>query len=104
MKLCRVVGSTVATHKHSTFKNQRVLICRPLDLDFAPKGRTILAVDTVDAGAGDVVLVSQEGRTARDHLGDKFAATRTMILAVVDEVRLLGRAGFPPRRGRRRAA
>lgn len=86
MKIAEVVGSTTATRKHPTFQNQRVLVCQPLTLDLAPKGAPVLALDTVDAGDGDIVLVSEEGRTARDWLCDSFAATRTMILAVVDRV------------------
>ncbi len=86
MKICRVAGTTTATVKHPTFKNQKVLVCQPLTIDLAPKGAPVLALDTVDAGAGDLVLVSEEGRTARDWLGDSWAATRTMVLAVIDRV------------------
>jgi microcompartment protein CcmK/EutM len=90
VKLGLVVGKVYSTVKHATFDGARLLLFRPLGLDLKPlpgkEGRVMVGVDTVDAGEGDVVLLLQEGRSARDYLGRKHAATRTMIVAVVDRV------------------
>lgn len=86
MKLALVMGSVVSVHKHPTFDNQKALLCQPLDLDLMPSGRALIALDTVGAGEGEVVLVIQEGRSARDYTGNPAAATRTMIVGIVDRL------------------
>lgn len=88
MKLGLVVGKVYSTVKNEVFDGARLLLFQPLGLDLKPAGRVMVGVDTVDAGEGDVVLLLQEGRSARDYLGRKKAATRTMIVAVVDRVDL----------------
>jgi ethanolamine utilization protein EutN len=64
MRLCRVTGTIVATQKSETLREQKILIVQPVNLDGSPTGRDILALDTVDAGTGDTVLVVQEGQAA----------------------------------------
>ncbi len=86
MKLALITGKAVSTHKHPTFKRQKAMLCQPLGLDLKPAGRPFIALDTVGAGEGEVVLVIQEGRSARDYTGDPAAATRTMIVAIVDRL------------------
>jgi ethanolamine utilization protein EutN len=86
MKIALVIGKAVSTHKHATFRRQKALICQPLDLELKPTGRALIAIDSVGSGEGDVVLVIQEGRSARDYTGDPAAATRTMIVGIVDRV------------------
>lgn len=86
MKFALVIGKAVSVHKHPTFRNQKALLCQPLDVDLKPSGRALIALDTVGAGEGEVVLVIQEGRSARDYTGDPAAATRTMIVGIVDGV------------------
>lgn len=88
MKMCLVLGKAVSTHKHPTFKNQKALLIQPLDLQMRPTGAPMIAIDTVGAGEGEVVLVIKEGRSARDYTGDAKAATRTMIVGIVDSVDL----------------
>ncbi len=86
MKMALVMGKAVSVHKHPTFQNQKALLCQPIDLDLKPSGRPMIALDTVGAGEGEVVLVIQEGRSARDFTGNPAAATRTMIVGIVDRV------------------
>ena len=88
MKLALVLGKAVASHKHPTFDNMKTLVCQPLDLDLKPKGRVMIAIDSVGAGEGEVVLIIQEGRSARDYTGNSTAATRTMIVGIVDAVNI----------------
>jgi ethanolamine utilization protein EutN len=87
MILCKVVGSIVATMKHPSYKDQKVLIVRPIAPDGTLKSGTMVAVDTVGAGEGDTVLVASEGRAATEILG--FAARqplRSVIVGIVDHI------------------
>jgi microcompartment protein CcmK/EutM len=82
MKLCRVEGSVVATVHHPVYDGQKLLIVTPVD-----GGDSFLAVDRVQAGVGDVVLVNQEGNGTRQllKLGQQVPI-RSLIVGIVDEV------------------
>ena len=86
MILCRVTGTIVATQKSATLREQKILIVQPVDLDGSPAGRDILALDTVDAGTGDTVLVVQEGEAAAQILRRKDVPVHSMVVAVVDGI------------------
>lgn len=86
MILALVTGKAYSTHKHPTFEKMKTLLCQPLSLELKPSGMPILAVDSVGAGEGEVVLVIKEGRSARDFTGNPVAATRTMIVGIVDRL------------------
>ena len=88
MMLCKVTGTIVATQKSETLREQKILIVQPLDLNGAPAGRDVLALDTVDAGTGDTVLVVQEGQAAAQMLGRKDVPVHSIIVAVVDGIDL----------------
>ena len=64
MTLCKITGTLVATQKNEHLKPTKILIAQPIDLSGMPIGRDILAIDSVDAGVGDTVLVIQEGQGA----------------------------------------
>jgi ethanolamine utilization protein EutN len=86
MFLARVVGKIPATIKHNDLHGRKLLLVRPLDLSLSPVGKSVLAVDSVDAGAGDTVLVVDEGNAAAQVLGTKRGPIRTVIVGVVDSV------------------
>lgn len=88
MILALVMGKAVSAHKHPTFEKRSTLLCQPLTLELKPSGAPMIAVDTVGAGEGEVVLVIKEGRSARDFMQDPTAATRTLIVGIVDRVDL----------------
>jgi len=88
--LCRVTGTIVATQKSATLREQKILIVQPVNLDGGFVGRDILALDTVDAGAGDTVLVVQEGQAAAQVLGRKDVPVHSIAVAVVDGIDLPG--------------
>lgn len=92
MKLCRVVGTMVSTVKHPAFDGHKILYCQPVDAGGADGGEALLAVDRVQAGVGDVVLVNQEGNGSRQLLGsvDGKLPIRSVIVGVVDDVHLPG--------------
>jgi microcompartment protein CcmK/EutM len=87
MTLARVVANVVATEKHAHYKGQKILVAQPVDPEGKPKGKSMLAVDGVQAGIGDLVLLVDEGGSARTVIGDESALTiRTAICAIVDRV------------------
>jgi microcompartment protein CcmK/EutM len=87
MTLARVVANVVSTEKHPHYVGQKILVVQPVDPSGAPKGRSLLAVDGVQAGIGDLVLVVDEGGSARAVIGDESAVTiRTAICGIVDRV------------------
>jgi len=87
MMLARVVANVVATEKHPHYLGRKLLVVQPIGPDGAPKGRSLLAVDGVQAGVGDTVLVVDEGGSARAVIGDESAMTiRTAICGIVDRV------------------
>jgi ethanolamine utilization protein EutN len=86
MFLGRVVGDVVATIKHAALRDRKLLLVQPLTGDGVPTGRPTIAVDTVDAGVGDHVLVVDEGNSAAQALGQARGPVRTVVVGVVDEV------------------
>ena len=84
MTLCKVTGTIVATQKNQTLKDYKVLIVQPVSLEGKLIGRDVLAVDTVDAGVGDTVLIIQEGAGAQQILKRKDMPVHSIIVAVVD--------------------
>jgi ethanolamine utilization protein EutN len=89
MILARVLGNVVATQKNERYQNARVMICRPVTPTGEEWGATLLALDSVDAGVGDIVLVVQEGWGASTAAtGEQGAAIDSAIIGVVDRVDL----------------
>jgi microcompartment protein CcmK/EutM len=87
MTLARVVGNVVSTEKHPQYKGYKILVVQPLGPDGKYRGKSYLALDGVQAGVGDTVLVVDEGGSARSVLGDEKAVTvRTVVCAIVDSV------------------
>ena len=86
MTLCRVTGTIVSTQKNATLKDYKILVVRPLDLSGKLFGREVLAVDTVDAGINDTVLIIQEGAGAQQILKRKDMPVHTVVVAVVDGI------------------
>jgi microcompartment protein CcmK/EutM len=84
MTLCKVIGTLVATQKNEHLRPHKILIVQPIDLAGKFTGRDILALDSVDAGPGDTVLIIQEGQGAVQVLKDKKVPVHSVIVAVVD--------------------
>jgi microcompartment protein CcmK/EutM len=87
MMLARVVGTVVSTEKHPHYVGRTILVVQPVAPDGTAKGRSLLAVDGAQAGVGDLVLVVDEGGSARTVIHDEAAVTiRTAVCAIVDSV------------------
>ena len=87
MIVAEVVGNVWATRKHPGLRGRRLLLVRPIDpMTGAPAGDVQLAVDGgVQSGPGSVVLVVDEGGSARSLLKDETAPVRTVVCAIVDQ-------------------
>ena len=88
MIIGEVTGTVVSTVKHYKMEGRKLLLVQPLDLQAKPKGRRLLAIDSVDAGVGDRVLVVMEGRAAGMALGRSSGPVDAAIVGVVDRVDL----------------
>ena len=87
MYIGRVSGTVVATIKNELFENRKLLVVDRLDLDGKATPKYDIAVDMVQAGVGDVVLVLDEGNSARQIVDrEPLGAIRAVVVGVVDEV------------------
>ena len=85
MKLGRVVGTVVSTINHPFYESRRLLVCDLVAPD-GTAGGYIIAVDTVDAGAGETVLIIDEGNSSRQIFDITTGPIRSTIVGIVDEV------------------
>lgn len=86
MVLGRVIGTLVSTVKHKDYNGLKILVVQPVDEEGKPQGHSFVAVDTVQAGVGDLVLVIREGNGARQIFKKPILPIRSVIVGVVDEV------------------
>ncbi|HMV49759.1 MAG TPA: EutN/CcmL family microcompartment protein [Blastocatellia bacterium] len=85
MILGRVLGNVVATQKNARYDGARIMLVQPVNPDGTPRGASVLALDSVDAGEGDLVIVVQEGWSASTAAtGEMGAAIDSAIIGVVD--------------------
>ncbi len=86
MILGRVLGEVVATRKHPSHERRKILMVQPVTPDGRDRGEVVLALDGVDAGVGDRVLVVQEGYAAMVAVNRPASPIDMSIVAVVDSV------------------
>ena len=88
MFIGEVVGNVWGVQRHPSLDKKSLFLVRPIDpMTEKPLGEPVLALDSgVDAGPGSVVLVMDEGGSARMLLGDEKAPVRTIICGIVDQV------------------
>lgn len=104
MKLCRVLGSVTQTAKHETYLGHKLLVVQPIDPEGQPADASYLAIDRVQAGPGDRVLVMSEGNGVRQLLGQEILPVRSIIVGIVDHVDHETPASVNAARGGRRDA
>jgi len=86
MQLARIIGTATATVKHPSLAGGRLLVVQPLMADRrSPDGDPQLAVDTVGAGTGDLVVITSDGRLLRDVLKSDTTPARWSTIALVDD-------------------
>ena len=99
MFVALVTGSVVATHKAESMTGHKLLVVEPYRLDdktrtkLVSTGRTFIAVDTLGAGEGQFVLVTQ-GSSARLTPETKSLPIDAVVIGLVDDVRIGGRNVF----------
>jgi microcompartment protein CcmK/EutM len=86
MTIGRVVGSLVSTIKHPAYQSTKLLLVQPLDLDGDDTGDTMVCVDAIGAGSGELVLVCKEGAAARKFLGLPHPPVRSLVIGIIDYV------------------
>jgi ethanolamine utilization protein EutN len=87
MILGKIIGNVVSTVSEPGYESRKILIVQPVDPSGTPKGPSFLAVDTVQAGMGDTVLVLEEGGSARMILGEPETFTiKAIIAGIVDQI------------------
>ena len=89
MLIARVVGELVATQKHPSHEGRKLLLVQPLNLDGSNRGDAIVAMDAVDAGVGDQVLVATEGFSAMTSVGRPNSPIDTAVIAFIDAIELV---------------
>jgi len=90
VKIGRVAGTVVATICSPVFEGRRLLMVDLLDDKGKATGRDLIAVDTVGAGAGETVLILDEGNGARQVLKAPDAPVRAVVVGVIDEIEMAG--------------
>lgn len=87
MKICRVLGNVVATAHHPAYDGQRLMVVQPLDEHGEDNGSSFLAIDRVQSGPGDKVLVMSEGNGVRQLMGmGEILPIRSLVVGIVDSV------------------
>lgn len=84
MQLGQVVGHAVATVKHSSLQGWRLLVVQLLTTDGKADGEPLLAIDSMGAGVGQRVIVSNDGAGARELVKSKTSPVRWMVLGIAD--------------------
>jgi len=88
MTIGRVIGAITSTINHPFYDAKKLLVVERTDPSGAPLADYLIAVDTVDAGPGDPVLVLEEGTGARQVFASKDGPVRSVIVGIIDSVSL----------------
>lgn len=85
-----VTGNLVSTINHRFYDGKKLLVVDRCDESWRSTGKYVIAVDSLDAGIGQRVLVLDEGNGARQILGDPDAPVRSVIVGIVDATDVTG--------------
>ena len=89
MYIGRVTGTVVSTIKHKLFDGQKLMLVTRLNLDGSDTTTYDICLDDVQAGVGDVVVVLDEGSSARQIIGKRGTGpARAIIVGIVDKVEM----------------
>jgi ethanolamine utilization protein EutN len=89
MLIGRVIGDLVATQKAPSHEGCKLLVVQPLNLDGSDRGEIMVAVDAVDAGIGDQVLLSSDGYSAMTAVGRTNCPIDAAVIGVIDSIDLI---------------
>jgi len=83
MKVAVVEGHAISTVKHRSMEGWRLLIVQPVTGD-EPDGDPLMAIDMLGAGHGDRVVISNDGKSTREMVGDNNSPVRWAVTGIVD--------------------
>jgi len=87
MILGKVIGNVVSTIRAVGYNSRTVLIIQPIDPSGNPKGKSFLAIDTVQAGVGDTVIALDEGGSAKIAIREPQTSTiKVVVVGIVDHI------------------
>lgn len=87
MNIGKIVGTVVATRKDETLLGCKLMITQPLTMDYKEIGEPLIAVDTVGAGIGEVVIYTK-GTAARNAAKKRESSIDMAIVGIVDNIDL----------------
>ncbi|MCX6554199.1 MAG: EutN/CcmL family microcompartment protein [Candidatus Aminicenantes bacterium] len=93
MQLGKIIGTVVASHKEQKLDGLKFHLVRFLDLEMKPAGGSVVAVDGVGAGVGEVVLVAS-GSSARLTSSTEGKPVDAVIMAIVDVLEINGQERY----------
>ena len=85
MQLGRVVGHATATIKHESLAHWRLLLVQPLDTAWRPDGDPLLVLDNLGARAGDTVVLTSDGKGARELVAAQDSPARWFVAGIADQ-------------------
>ena len=88
MLIGKVIGEVVATEKHPSHRGRKALLVQPLNLDGSDRGDAVVALDAVDAGVGDRVLLIMEGYSAMTAVGRPNSPIDMAVIGIIDTVHI----------------
>lgn len=93
MRIAKVVGVTISTMKQEKLHGRKLLVVRETDESGEVTGKPLVAVDVVQAGVGDLVLIAQGSAARQTDMTDK-SPVDTVIMAVIDSLEVDGSVTF----------
>jgi len=87
--ISRVIGEVVSTQKDASHEGSKALLVQPLNLDGSDRGDALVALDSVGAGIGDLVLLVTDGFSAMTAVGHPNSPIDMGVLGIIDRVDLL---------------
>ena len=84
MQLALVIGRGTSTVKHASMAGQKLLVVQPTLIDGKPDGDPLLAIDGIGAGMGEVVMITSDGRYARELLKAEATPVRWSVIGIED--------------------
>jgi microcompartment protein CcmK/EutM len=93
MLIARVIGTTVSTIKDEKLEGRKLLVVQQTDEFGKGSGKPFVAIDSVDAGVGDLVLTAS-GSSARQTTVTKDRPVDAVIMAVIDSLEVEGKTTF----------
>ena len=89
MIIGKITGTIFSTINHKFYDAKKMMIVDKINADGNPTGKYLIAVDSVEAGIGETVLVIDEGNSARQIIKDSEAPIRSIIVGIIDDINYL---------------